>query len=334
MGYVPTVSMAFLLVFVTMLCWGSWANTMKKCGNWRFEGFYVDFALSLAVTMILLAFGLGSVSSSGWSPYHFFINLTQISIVAYFWAMFAGVVLGIGNIFFIAAISLAGISIAFPIGIGLAIIVGALLAYITNPATTSHPNFLFLGLFLVTLAVFANAKAYRIKEAGKQKGKHFKKGIMLSIISGILISLYAFPLNFAFKAGQTSYSVAASVGIGFLVGTAIVLPFLMKKPLLPETPPIGIAEYLRAKVSWHLWAIAGGVIWAIGTTFNLIVSSQPAFSVAIAYTLGQCATMIGALWGIFVWKEFRGSSHQIYVYLGVMFVLFISGIIALANATG
>ncbi len=334
MGFVPSVSVAFVMVFITMLCWGSWANTMKKCGNWRFEGYYWDFTLSLATTLFLLAFGLGSVTSTGWSPADFLDSLINTNPKSSTWAIFAGAVLGIGNIFFIAAISLAGIAIAFPLAIGLAIVVGSTLAYFTNPSTTSNPTYLFIGLFLVILAVLANAKAYQIKEGGAQRGKYLKRGIVISIICGVLISLYAFPLNYAFKEGLTSYSAAVFVGAGFLLGTLVVLPILMRKPLLPNQPSIGIAEYLRAKPSWHFWAILGGIVWAIGTTFNLVVSSQPKFSVAIAYTLGQCATMVGALWGIFVWKEFKGSSSKANIYLGLMFVLFIVGIISLASATG
>lgn len=310
MGFVPSVPIAFVMVFITMICWASWANAMKKCGNWRFEAFYWDYAWSIILWTLLLAIALGGVSPSGWKFGNFFDSLKNIDPSAFLWASFAGFVWGIGNTLLVTAIVLAGFSVAFPLGIGLALVLGTLLAFITNPSTTARPMFLFLGLALVTLAIIANGIAYRIKESKQKTNKYFKKGLIITIICGITISLFPFPFNYAFQAGLSGYAATLFMTLGAFVSSLIFLPILMCKPLIPGQKPIGVFEYMRAKSSWHGWAILAGLVWAIGTTFNLVVASQPKFSVAIAYTLGQCATMVAALWGIFVWKEFKDAPSK------------------------
>lgn len=232
------------------------------------------------------------------------------------------------------AIVLAGFAVAFPLALGLSLILGTTLAYLTNPTATSHPQFLFIGLVFVTLAIIADGLAYQAKEKSQHKSKGLKRGIIISAVSGIFISLSAFPFNFAFKAGINGYQGVLFLAIGAFFAAVILLPVLMHRPLIPQQTPIGFKEYRRARLSWHLWAILSGLIWAIGTLFYLVAASQPSLSVAIAYPLGQCAPMIGALWGIFVFKEFRKAPRKSYFFLGIMFVLFIIGIIFLTNAIG
>ncbi len=321
MGFVPTNSVAFLMLFITMICWGSWAVLLKKCGNWRFEGFYWDYAWSIIFWTLLLSVVLGGFT-------------TSISLLGASWATFAGFVWGLGNILLVVAIALTRFSIAFPLALGIALVLGTSLAFFTNPSATQNPLFLFAGLVMVTLAVIANSLAYKIKEKASIKKNNLKIGILVALISGLLIALFPFPFNYAFKAGLNGYSGALFMTIGGFVATVVLLPFLMRKPLVPKESPVGISEYFRAKPSWHLWAILSGLIWSIGTVFNLVVASQPSFSVAIAYTFGQCAIMISALWGIFVFKEFRGAPKKSYYLLCAMFAFFIIGIILLANATG
>ncbi len=333
MGFVPSIAIAFLMLFITMLCWGSWANVLKKCGNWRFEAFYWDYAWSVIAWTFLLAFFLGGVTPSGWSPTVFINHLSTVSPQGALWATFAGFAWGFGNILLVAAIMLAGIAVGFPLAIGITLVLGTSLAYLTNPSATHNPVFLFIGLIFVLFAILANGLAYQSKEKSRKK-TNLTRGIIVAFACGLLLSLYAFPFNYAFKLGLNGYEGALFMTIGGLISTIILLPLLMKKPLIPGEKAIGFAEYKRAKLSWHLWAIMGGLIWSIGTVFNFVVASMPHFSVAIASTLGQCAPMVAALWGIFVWKEFKGAPRIAYVYLGVMFVLFIAGIIVLANAAG
>lgn len=334
MGYVPSAPIAFLMLFITMIAWGSWANVFKKCGNWRFETAYIDYVWSSILWALILSSVLGGISSNGWLPLQFLNSLPGLSMTGIFFATFAGLVSGFGNILLVSTINLIGFAVAFPLAIGVSLILGTTLAYLTNPTATSHPQFLFLGLVFVTLAIIADGFAYRFKEKSRPKGGNLKRGILVSVISGILISLSGFPFNFAFKSGVNGHQGVFFLSIGAFVAAAILLPILMRKPIVPEQKPIDFGEYLRAKRSWHIWALVGGLVWAIGTLFYLVAASQPSLSVAIAYTLGQCAPMVAALWGIFVWKEFKGAPQKSYQYLGMMFLFFIAGILFLAIATG
>lgn len=334
MGFVPSVSIAFIMVFITMIAWGSWANTMKKCGNWRFEGYYWDYALSLIISALLLGIVLGGVSPTGWSPFNFFTMLQTTTFSAVLWSLFAGFVWGLGNIFIVAAIALAGFAVGFPIAAGLALVLGTILAYITNPSATSNPIFLFIGLFFVTVAIIANGIAYRLKGGTERHNAAFKRGIIVSILSGILISLFGFPFNFAFETGMTPYAGAFFLTIGSYLATLVLLPILMKKSLLPNQASVTMKEYTRAPARWHLWSAFGAFVWMVGLVFYLVVAAQPQFSVAVAYTMGQCATMVSAIWGVFVWKEFAGAARISYLFLLSMFVFFVIGIIFLAQATG
>lgn len=334
MGFIPSVPLAFLMLLFTMIVWGSWTSTHKKCGNWRFEGFYWDYAWSIVVASFAVSFVLGGVTPTGWSPTQFIQSMFQTSPQAIVLALCAGIVGGFGNMLLVAAIVLAGMSVAFPLGIGLALVVGTSLAYVTNPTATKHPEFLFFGLFIVLLAVIANALAYRSKEKVNVSKNNLRRGVTLSILCGVLIGLYAFPFNYAFKLGMTGYTGAVFMTIGIAIATAVLLPVFMRNPILPGQKAVGFTEYTRAKRSWHLWAIFGGSMWAIATVFNMVVSSMPTFSVAIAFTLGNCSPMIAALWGVFVWREFKNAPRESYLYLVLMFGLFIAGIIILANAAG
>lgn len=332
MGYVPSAPVAFFMLFITMIAWGSWPNAFKKCGNWRFEASYFDYVWSSILWAILLSSILGGISPDGWLPLQFLNSLAGLSMIGIFFATFAGLVSGFGNILLVNAINLIGFAVAFPLAIGTSLILGTTLAYLTNPTATSRPQFLFLGLVFVTLAVIVDGFAYRFKDNLEAKGSNFKRGIIVSVMSGILISLSGFPFNFAFKAGLNGYQGLLFLAIGAFLAAVILLPILMKKPIVPEQKPIGFNEYVRGKGSWHLWAMVGGLVWAIGTLFYLVAASQPSLSVAIAYTLGQCAPMVAAVWGIFVWKEFKGAPKKSYIFLGMMFLLFISGIVSLAKA--
>lgn len=324
---------AFVMIFITMICWGSWASTFRRCGNWRFEAYYLDYAWSIILGTFVLGFIFGGFNNGVWSPLNFLKSLNDGGLLAFGWAFFGGFVWGIGNILLVAAIDLAGFSVAFPTGVGLSLVIGTSLAYITNKAATQNPKFLFTGLVFIVLAIIADSMAYKLKNSKEQKSKNFRIGFILSIVCGILIGLFPFPFNYAFKAGLNGYGATLFMTLGAFFSTLILLPLIMRKPIIPEQLPIGLSEYKRASKSWHLWAIAGGFIWSLGTVFSFVVASQPSFSVAISFTLGNCATMVATLWGILVWKEFKGASAKSYMYLSIMFLLFIVGILFISNAT-
>jgi glucose uptake protein len=333
MGFVPSVPVAFLMSVVTMVCWGLWSTTTRMTGNWRFEAWYIDYIWSVVASTFVIGVVLGGVSSGGWHPEAFITGIFHVNFEALMWALFAGIVWGIGNILLVSAIRLAGLALAFPIGIGLALALGTFLAYSTNPAATHRPVFLFIGLGCVLLAIGANGLAHAAKQTHTPSAS-LKRGIQVAALCGVLIALFPFPFNYAFAHGLTGYTAAFFMTVGALVSTTILLPYSMRHPVAPKEKPITFIEYKRAKPSWHIWAAVGGVVWSIGTVCNLVVASQPKFSVAIAYTLGQCAAMVAAIWGITVGKEFKDIPLKVYGFLAAMFVFYLIGIVFLAMSTG
>jgi len=111
-----------------MLCWGSWGNTQKLAGKtWRYELFYWDYVIGVLLFSLINAFTLGSIGSAGRS---FIPDLMQADISNIGSAFLGGVIFNLANILLSAAIAIAGMSVAFPVGIGLALVLGVIINYI------------------------------------------------------------------------------------------------------------------------------------------------------------------------------------------------------------
>lgn len=316
---------AIAFCFITMLCWGSWANTQKLVQKkWRFELFYWDYVIGIFLFSLLAAFTLGS-NGDGGRP--FLADISQADSVNIRNALTGGVVFNLANILLTAAIAGAGMAVAFPIGIGLALIIGVIINYLL--LSKGNPLLLFSGVLLVTAAIIVNALAY-----GKHSGGSGKKGsakwILISVIAGILMSTF-YPFvasgmdleNFVSPvAGKmTPYTAFVVFSTGILLSNAVFNTLLMKKPF--EGTPISYADYFRGSTV-HFVGLLGGSIWGLGNLFNLIASGKA--GPAISYGLGQGATLVAALWGVFIWKEFRGSTNPVKKMITAMFVLFIIGL--------
>jgi glucose uptake protein len=321
-----TYAAALLLTIVSMICWGSWANTFKLTRAWRFELFYFDYALGvlLAATVAALTFGSWGDDLS-FADNLMITGRRQIAL-----AFAAGVVFNLANMLLVAAISIAGLSVAFPIGIGLALVIGVIWNYILNPQ--GNPFFLFTGAALVIGAIIVDAMAYgaHAKAVGTAKSEYSARGIILSLVSGILMGSF-YPLVEMSKAGDIGlgpYTVAFVFAIGVLLSTFVFNVYFMNLPV--QGRPIGFGEYFRPKAGRnHLLGLAGGIVWCSGAIANFVAASAPAdvhIGPAISYALGQGATMISALWGLLVWKEFAGSNGRVRALLALMMVLFITGL--------
>lgn len=314
---------ALLMMIVTMICWGSWANTFKLTKKWRFELFYWDYVIGVFLISIALAFTLGSIKSD--SP-SFIANIKQADSQHIFYALLAGIIFNIANILLVAAIDIAGLAVAFPIAIGLALVIGVVLSYIIMPI--GDPVILFIGVVLICLAIIFDALAY--KNLPSQSREVTKKGIIISLMSGITMG--AFP-PFVAKAfsGTNSldpYSVAVCFSIGILMCNIPLNYLFMRKPLIGA--PVKIVEYFRGIKKWHILGLLGGIIWGLGTAFNFAAANL--VGVSISYAFGQGATMIAAIWGIFIWKEFRDASSVSKRYLTLMFILYIIGLTIISLA--
>jgi len=324
--YIPsTYTLALLMAILTMVCWGSWANTQKLCKGWRFELFYWDYVWGILLISILLGFTLGRTNTA--SPDSFLQNLSAADGHHLLLAFLGGVVFNIANILLVAAIAIAGLAVAFPIGIGLALVIGTLLNYIITPK--GNPLLLFGGIVLVCIAIVLDALAYRRIAADLSVST---RGIVVSLLAGLGMGLF-YPFVAKAIKGENHlgpYAVAFVFAIGVLVCTIPVNYIFMRRPV--SGAPVSMGDYIRGSGSLHLWGIIGGVIWGVGTISNFVASYAQMVGPAISYALGQGATMISAIWGVFVWKEFQGADIAAKRLLALMFAFFIVGLACVALA--
>jgi glucose uptake protein len=337
MVLVDSYSVAVVMCIITMICWGSWANTQKLASKeWRFQLFYWDYCIGVLLLTLIFAFTLGSNGGYGRS---FLADLRQASGTSIGYALLGGVIFNIANILLVAAIDIAGMAVAFPIGIGLALVIGVVTTYLVDP--TGKPAILFTGVACVTAAIIVDALAYRrIPSAGQ---KTTVKGIVLSILCGVLMGQFfpfvaksmAMPLDRIADpemAGMlTPYTALVIFALGLFLSSFVVNTLVMIKPFVGDPVPFG-DYFTKGSIRLHTVGIVGGMIWGVGMSFAILAGDAAGY--AISYGLGQGATMVAALWGVFIWKEFQEARAGTNRLLGLMFALFVIGLalIVYANA--
>jgi glucose uptake protein len=259
----------------------------------------------------------------------FLADLQQISASHIVFALIGGILFNIANLLLVAAIELAGLAVAFPVGIGLALVVGAVSSYILSP--NGNPVMLFGGIALVAAAIVFDAVAYRLRETERRSLS--MRGVVISLIAGLLMGcFYPFVSRAMTGAGAGGpYATALVFVLGVLL-CAIPFNFLLMRKPLDGSTPLAFSEYVAARGSWHFWGILGGAIWCTGAIFNFVSSRAHAVGPAVSYSIGQGATMISAAWGVFVWKEFAGAPRRSKVFIAWMFIFFLGGLSAIALA--
>jgi glucose uptake protein len=333
-----TYAAALLLTVLTMICWGSWANTTKLARNWRFELFYFDYSFGVLLAAIVFAFTFGSM---GFDRLLFMDDLLQTGKRNIAFGFAGGVVFNLSNMLLVAAISMAGMSVAFPVGVGTALVVGAVWNYVLRPQ--GNPVLLFTGLAIVVAAIVVDAMAYRAHamwklQAAIKSGKSRStvkrvspKVLVLCIVSGLMMGSF-FPLVEMGK-GQPGgvemgpYAVGFVFAVGLFLSTFVFNLFFMNLPV--EGEPVEILDYFKGGLRNHLLGLVGGIIWCTGTMASFVAASAPEevqVGPAISYALGQGATMISALWGLLVWKEFAGAGGRVKALIVVMLILFVIGL--------
>ncbi|MDP4282586.1 MAG: GRP family sugar transporter [Bacteroidota bacterium] len=332
MYIVSSYTLAVLFCFITMLCWGSWGNTQKLAARtWRYELFYWDYVLGIVILSLIMGLTLGSIGDKGRS---FIPDLMQVSSGNFWSAFFGGVVFNASNILLSSAVSLSGMAVAFPVGVGLALVLGVVINYIGAPA--GDPVTLFLGVALIVAALIFNGIAYAKKNKGENTSTA-KKGIWVAIAAGILMSLFYRFVASAMDLSNfesptpgmvTPYTAVFIFAIGILASNFLFNTLLMKKPFVGE--PVTYKAYFKGGFSTHLVGILGGLIWCLGTSLSYISAGKA--GAAISYALGQGATMVAALWGVFIWQEFKGSKKSINLLLLLMFLFFIAGLVLIILA--
>ena len=325
MFIIDNYPLAVFFCIITMLCWGSWANTQKMASQqWPFQLFYWDYTLGILLITLIFAFTLGSIGDEG---RNFIIDLRQAKIANLNSAFLGGVIFNFANLLLVIAIEIAGMAIAFPIGIGIALVLGVFTNFLIYPE--GDPVVLFCGVILVTLAIIIDGIAYK-KTLQNTKEKPIK-GILFSAAAGVAMGFFykyvASSMTSDFVSPEsgklTPYSALVIFSLGILLSSFLFNTIIMYRPFSGEK--VSFKDYyIMGTLKLHLIGIVGGVIWGIGMSFNIIASEQA--GPAIAYGLGQGATLVAAIWGVFIWNELKDLPKKYYWLIPSMFFLFIAGI--------
>ncbi len=327
MFIVQSYGVAVLLCVITMICWGSWGNTQKLASSkWRYELFYWDYTIGMLLFSILMAFTLGSIGESGRS---FLVDLQQADGNNLLSALVGGVIFNASNILLAASVSVAGMAVAFPLGVGLALVLGVFINYFSVPK--GDPLMLFLGVGLIVAAIVLNGLAASRKGGTPDDSAKAKKGIVLAALAGILMSFFyrfvasAMDLD-NFESPTTGmitpYTAFVFFAIGVFLSNFLFNTLVMKKPF--EGEPVSYKSYFKGSLSTHMVGILGGVIWGLGSLLSYIAAGKA--GAAISYALGQGAPMIAAIWGIVIWKEFKDAPPSVNKFLYIMFLFFLTGL--------
>lgn len=331
MFIVESYPLAVLMCFITMLCWGSWANTQKLATKeWRFQLFYWDYAIGVFVLALVLALTMGSTGTAGRS---FLIDLKQADSHWLASAFAGGVIFNLSNILLVAAIDIAGMAVAFPVGVGLALVLGVVTTYLST--RVGNVSMLSAGVAAVVVAIILDAWAYKRLVDGNKRTS--AKGVVLSVAAGVLMGFFykyvagaigqIEPATGVLESGKLSpYTAIVFFSAGLLVSNFLWNTIMMIRPL--TGPPVPFGDYFtNGSLKLHLVGLLGGVIWSIGMSFSIIASTKA--GAALSYGLGQGATMVGALWGVFIWKEFKEAPKGTNVLLAAMFAFYLAGLTVL-----
>jgi len=313
-----------------MLGWGSWANTQKLAGKdkWPFELFYWDYAIGVFGFSLLFAFVLGSAGSAG-QP--FLDNLRGASSPAMWTAISSGVLFNISNILLVVAIDAAGMAVAFPVGVGLALVVGTVKSYILSPQ--GNAALLMTGVALIVFAMIMSALAHR--RLGAIQQTKTLKGLVFSVIAGCLMGFFYPQLVAAMSPDFTArpivpglltpYAALVLFAIGLLASNVVVNTIFMRAGRYTY------ADYFRGSARLHSLGFLGGCIWMLALSMNVLASGVA--GPAISYALGQGATLVAAIWGVLIWREFAGAARATWVLVGLMFAGYVIGLIAIGVAS-
>lgn len=342
--FIPTTYMgALLLAMLAMICWGSWANTTKLAGKWRFELFYFDYAIGLLLCAIAIAFTFGTLGSD----ITFMDNMSIVRRRQQGLAMAAGGVFNLANMLLVGAISVAGMAVAFPIGIGLALVIGVAWSYLLN--AQGNPSLLFGGAGVIVLAILTTARAYQIVQSAKatpsvsdksgrmraQPRPSATKGIALSLVSGLLMGSF-FPLVQMARRDEIEmgpYSIAFCFALAVFLTTPLYSLYFMNLPV--QGQPVKLKRYFEGSWKQHAWGVVGGAIWCIGGVATFVAAATPKevqVGPATSYALGHGATLVSTLWGLLYWKEFAGAPPKAKTYVYTALVLYVAGLAMVSMA--
>ncbi len=338
----PNTYLSVLLVAILGLaCLGSWINTLKLARKWRFELFYFDFAIGAFVLAAVAAVTLGTLGADGFLLQDDLMRAGRRNLA---YGAAAGMVFNLGNMLMVGAATVIGVSLAFPVTLGLALLTVSTLSYVSRPE--GNQVILITGLTLVALAIVFALLAHRALslslELEKMKaGQHRTlrpsvrwKGIIVSLVAGIPLGVY-YPLVNAASAGETGvgpYSLALVFSLGILFSTVVYNLYLMNLPL--QGGAVEILEYFRGRGRNHLLGWLGGLMWGGGILAGFVAAAAPQEALppsGTVFALLHSAPLVAALWGVLAWKEFKPGDPRARAYAVLMLFLLLAGLVTLAQ---
>ena len=339
----PQTYFGTLIVMIFgLLCAGLWANTYKLAGKLRFEIYYVDFAIGLAIAAVTFALTFGNLGYDGFSLVD---DIMQVHKRQWLEAFGAGVIFNLANMFLVAAISVSGMAVAIPVALGLTLVIGALLGQLG--LRTSNPVYVYLGCALILAAIVADAIAHKSlvvmrKPEILKSGKSFRrpgaaKGPILSVVSGLLM-VGVYPLVHLATTGDVAlgpYSVTLLLAGGAFVSTFVFSLFFMNLPV--EGQPLEITDYFKTHLQRHGHGVLGGFLWSTGTVAVLVAAStapEAQLGRATSLLLAKGGPLIAGLCGLLIWKEFAEGGGGTKANAFAALILFAGGLALISLAFG
>lgn len=331
-------TLAFLVI--SLLCWGTWANTLKLTGKWRFELYFYDFALGFALLAVVAAFTAGSLASSELTFQENFL-VAGYHNVAYVLA--AGVIFNVGNMLLTAAVSVAGMALAFSVAGGVALTVATLRALIFD--SRSGIPVALVGVVVLLASAVLGAYAYStllksregaIKQTGKRpsQSRGAALPVTLGAVAGIALGMFQplVDLGRATDGGVAPYGQALLFAASILGGTILLAPFFFTFPVAGA--PIKLSDYLAGSPKQHALGLAGGIL--VGTAFltGLLALASPGNAGGLNYALSQGGPVLAVIYGLLLWREFKGAGERPRVLSIVTLILLAAGIALLAFSRG
>ncbi|HLK62435.1 MAG TPA: hypothetical protein VKU19_03290 [Bryobacteraceae bacterium] len=330
MFVVNSLPIAILFCVITMLGWGSWANTQKLAGKekWPFELFYWDYAIGVFTFGMILAHTLGSYGPAG-IPAKENLHAADWTFVTP--ALISGAIFNLSNLLLVVGIDAAGMAVAFPVGVGLALVIGTVESYIQTPK--GNPALLFGGVALIVFAMIMSAQAHRRLPHGA--GKSTLRGLIFSIVAGCIMGLFYPQLMRSISPNFNSAPIAPGMLTPYVAlvcfGVGVLLSNFVWNSAFMMAGKVPFSAYFRGSVKLHAIGILGGMIWMLALSFNVIASSVA--GPAVSYALGQGATLVAAIWGLVIWREFRGAPQGTAKFLVLMLAGYTSGLVLIGAAS-
>lgn len=326
-------TVAIVLCLITMLSWGSWANAQKfVTKSAPLYVFYRDYVYGILIAALIMAFTLGSFGTQGRSVLD---DIRQADLKYCLIALAGGVVFNIGNMLLTVGISMAGISVAMPVGTGLSLAIGLVINYLAEPKG-SIPLLVAGGVTILGAMVFSSL-AYRAKQKQDDSGDSSgnSKGIWIALAGGLVAGFFfrvtseslASDLESPEAGLLTPYTATALFALGLTISNPLIEQ-LVRRFVLSDKP--GALPYADTPAREHLAGLGGGLIWGVGLVALLLGAKQAGD--AVSYGISQGATIVSVLWGLVIWKEFRGAPASAHRFLWLMGVTYVAGLLLIVMA--